>query len=355
MKHILRLLKGGALLMGLLVAGAALLFFATRNEARVPHTVATDPTLPRVEIDGVLFHSRTFGDPANPALIVVHGGPGGDFGYLLNLHRLADDYFVVFYDQRGAGLSPRVDAAELTLAASVADLHRLVTHYGQGSPVYLLGHSWGAMLAAAYIGQHPEQVAGVVLAEPGALDNAGLERFRAQQTASQGGDDYPALVRAIFASLHLDGPDSHAQNDYIFGQMSRRFVASAASGYGCPQPVTPVTPDVSLPPSRFGAVAFNTLFGPGADLSAIQANAANYTGPVLFLASACNHFTGAAFLRGQMDIFPTARLVVVPNAGHEMFSDNPTASLAAVRRHFAGQPDGTDSSTSHMSTKGDTK
>lgn len=213
MKLILRLLKGGALLMGLLLAAAVTLFVTTRNEASVPHTVATDPSLPRVEVNGAVFHSRTFGDPANPALIVVHGGPGGDFGYLLNLHRLEDDYFVVFYDQRGAGLSPRVDEAEHSLAASVADLHGIVRHYGQGRPVYLVGHSWGAMLVAAYIGQHPDAAAGAVLAEPGALDNAGLERFRAQQAAAQGGDYYPALVRAIFASLHLDGPDAHAQND----------------------------------------------------------------------------------------------------------------------------------------------
>jgi proline iminopeptidase len=336
MKLILFLLKGGGLLLGLLLVTAVILFVVTRDEASLPHTVTTDPSLPHVEIDGVLFHSRTFGDLANPALIVVHGGPGGDLGYLLNLHRLEDEYFVVFYDQRGAGLSPRVDAAELSLASSVADLHRIVTHYGQGRPVYLVGHSWGAMLAAAYIGEHPETTAGVVLAEPGALDNAGLERFRAQQAAAQGGSYYPALVRTIFASLHLDGPDAHAQNDYIFGQMSRRFVGSAASGYGCPEPVTPTVPDVPVPPSRFGAVAFNTLFGPEADLSPIQANAANYTRPVLFLASACNNFIGAEFLQGEMDIFPDAKLEIVPQAGHEMFSDNPTESLAAVRRYFSG-------------------
>ncbi|MEM7128824.1 MAG: alpha/beta fold hydrolase [Chloroflexota bacterium] len=97
-------------------------------------------------------------------MVVVHGGPGGDYGYLLNLHELEADYFVVFYDQRGAGLSPRVPAGELTLQSSVDDLHRIVSHFGHGDPVRVVGHSWGAMLAAAYIGQHPDSVMQVILA-----------------------------------------------------------------------------------------------------------------------------------------------------------------------------------------------
>ena len=35
-------------------------------------------------LNGVTFYAEAFGDPASPAAIVVHGGPGGDYRYLLN-------------------------------------------------------------------------------------------------------------------------------------------------------------------------------------------------------------------------------------------------------------------------------
>lgn len=335
MHRIRKVIQAVAWLLGLLLITGIALFIATKGDQSVPATAATDPTLPQVTIDDIRFHAESFGNPENPVVVVVHGGPGGDYGYLLNLHALEETYHVVFYDQRGAGLSPRVPADELTLESSVADLHRIITHYGEGNPVHLIGHSWGAMLAAAYIGQHPDFVTKVVLAEPGGLDNAALERFRNQRATGQGIAYYGTLLWTIFEGIHLDAPDADAQMDYIFGRMSHHFVNSATSSYRCADDqIVAVEPDVSVPPSRFGATAFNTLFGPTADLSPIQANAANYTNEVLFLASACNDFIGEAFQREQMAIFSNARLAVIPDAGHEMVSDNPEDTLAVIRDYF---------------------
>jgi proline iminopeptidase len=322
--------------IGLLIVAVLGLLIATSGSYSVPATVADDPTLPRVTIDGVTFHAETFGDPNDPLVVVVHGGPGGDYGYLLNLHELEDEYYVVFYDQRGAGLSPRVPADELTLQSSVADLHRIITHYSNGEPVRVIGHSWGAMLAAAYVGQHPDSVGQVVLAEPGAMDNETLARFNARQRESaRSADYYRLLVPTIFESLRLNGPDSQAQVDYIYGKMSANFVNTAASGYRCEnETVTAVAPSVPVPPSRFGTTAFQTLFDIANDFSPIADNAGNYSGDVLFLASECNSFIGVDFQREQMVHFPQAELAVIAHAGHEMFGENPAASLAAVRDFF---------------------
>ncbi len=336
-KRILKIIGFSLLgIIGLVIAAFIGLFVSTSGSYSVPATVEDDPTLPSVTIDGVTFHAETFGDAANPVVVVVHGGPGGDYGYLLNLHELSDDYFVVFYDQQGAGLSPRVPAEALTLQNSVANLHRIVTHYGNGEPVRIIGHSWGAMLAAAYVGQHPNSVTQVVLAEPGALDNAGLARFNERQAASaQSAAYYQLLVPTIFESMHLDAPDADASMDYIYGKMSANFVNTAASGYRCEdESVQAVAPSVPVPPNRFGTTAYKTLFGPEADLSPIAANAGNYDGDVLFIASECNSFIGEAFQREQMGLFPQAELAVIADAGHEMFSENPVESIAVVRGFF---------------------
>ena len=55
------------------------------------------------------------------------------------------------------------------VASAISDLDSIVDHYGQGNRVNLIGHSWGAMLVSAYLGQYPEKVDHAVLAEPGFL------------------------------------------------------------------------------------------------------------------------------------------------------------------------------------------
>lgn len=335
MKILLRIIQVVGLLIGIVALAGIGLFIATAGDHSVPDTVATDPTIPHIEIDGVVFHAETFGDPQNPVVVVVHGGPGGNYGYLLNLHQLENDYLVVFYDQRGAGLSPRVDASELSLHSSIADLHRIVTHYGQGEPVHLVGHSWGAMLAAGYIGEHPEFVDKVVLAEPGELADAALEEFRERQSASQGFGFYRVLVPTIFETFHMEPQDVDALTDYIGLRMATAFVGSSEAGYLCTdEPVDTEEPNVPVPPSRLGTTAFNTIFSASADFAQIKVNAPNYTDEVLFIASECSTFTGEELQRAQMTIFPKARLAVIPDAGHEMIGDNPAASLAVIREYF---------------------
>src|SRR6476620_9669553 len=68
----------------------------------VPKTVDQDRSLPSITVNGAMLHSEAFGNPDNPIVVIIHGGPGGDYRDLLNSRDLADHgYRVVFYDQRG--------------------------------------------------------------------------------------------------------------------------------------------------------------------------------------------------------------------------------------------------------------
>jgi proline iminopeptidase len=62
---------------------------------------------------------------------------------------------VVPYDQRGSGLSERMPNEELIMPAFIEDLDVFVDHFSRDGGAMLIGHSWGAMLAAAYCGAHP--------------------------------------------------------------------------------------------------------------------------------------------------------------------------------------------------------
>ncbi len=141
------------------------------TSALVPATVIEDSSMPSIEINGIRLHSITYGDPSDPMILVIHGGPGADHRSQLNFKMLADDgYYVVFYDQMGSGLSERLDAnAYSSVQLYIDELEGVIKYYksSQDQQVVLAGHSWGAMLAIAFTNQNPNEVEGIILAEPG--------------------------------------------------------------------------------------------------------------------------------------------------------------------------------------------
>jgi len=101
-----------------------------------------------------------------PTVVVLHGGPGNDFHYLVPaLRPLAKQYRFVLFDQRGSLFSPvrEKDVEKIGLDVLVDDLETLRAALGEPQLV-LLGHSFGTILAQAYYRKYPEHVAGLVLA-----------------------------------------------------------------------------------------------------------------------------------------------------------------------------------------------
>ena len=102
----------------------------------------------------------------NPALVLLHGGPGGSLGALFRRYNaeLERHFLVVTWEQRGAGRSYRRDipSASMTVAQFVRDLGgvvELVKARFRQDRVILLAHSWGTILGTLYAHRHPENVA----------------------------------------------------------------------------------------------------------------------------------------------------------------------------------------------------
>jgi proline iminopeptidase len=58
----------------------------------VPLTVAEDTSLPAIEMNGSRFHLETFGNPVNPVIIFLHGGPGSDYRSMLTMRERYNGY-----------------------------------------------------------------------------------------------------------------------------------------------------------------------------------------------------------------------------------------------------------------------
>jgi proline iminopeptidase len=310
------------------VTAAALLWIATRGDYPVPATVTDDPSLPAWDVLGIRLHAQAFGPEAGPVVIVLHGGPGGDHRSLLPLAALGDDGFrVLFYDQRGAGLSERVPDSALTLSGHLAELDAIASAASPDAPVILIGHSWGAMLASAYLGTTPERVARAVLIEPGFLSARGADAFLARMRRMT---RTPALLWTMLVSgvraQHVRGPDAEASSDFLYGQVVHAFASHPDTPYHCPGET------FDSPTWRFGARASRAVLAQAsrADLDSLGA-VAGFTGPVLLMSGACNDWTGAPLQERHVRLFANARHSEIPGAGHDVVDDRPEAALAALR------------------------
>lgn len=301
----------------------------TEDGNLVPKTVDGDPALPRIALNGSVFHAETFGDPAAPVIIVLHGGPGHDYRGMLRLRRpvdgvrLEDNHRVVFWDQRSTGLSRRHDPPDVTTAAYDADLLAIVDEFSPDRQVVLIGHSWGGMYASRFIGQHPDRVAGAVLMNSGPLTSALYDELKSHivnlDLWSEWLSDY-AWGQTVIS------PDGHARADYalVMGQ------------FGDSQPLFHLSTSDPEPSWRLGAVAFFELPRDGiANGWDFTTGLEQFTRPVLFVASDLDEVDGISLQKRQVTAFPNASIAVVPGAGHDHQWVKPEETLRPVFSYLA--------------------
>lgn len=279
----------------------------------VPKTVEQDAALPQITVNSTQLHAEAFGHPDSALLIVLHGGPGADYRYLLNCKTFATQgYRVIFYDQRGSGLSKRHPKDSYSLQLMYDDLSAVIAHYktSPNQKVFLLGHSWGGMLATAYINQYPTRINGVVLAEPGGfvwqdvLDY--VERSRDIKFTSE------LLNDLLYADQFLTGKEAeHAILDYKYALLS---IAEGSKG-------SP-TGDEGIPPFwRQGAIVNKALTDIGeTDKPNWTTNLSQYTTKVLFVYSENNSAYGLAHAQKVSAPYPNVQLLKVNGAGHNMIT-----------------------------------
>ena len=102
---------------------------------------------------------------SDPALILLHGGPGTSESALFRHYNSALErhFLVVYWEQRGTGRSfnSSISPQTMTIAQFVRDLDEVVElvrrRFGKDK-VVLLAHSWGTVLGTIYAARYPEKV-----------------------------------------------------------------------------------------------------------------------------------------------------------------------------------------------------
>jgi proline iminopeptidase len=316
-----------------------------------------DPRLPPAPVSGQRFwelptgsriayvHLPAHGRTRRPTPVVfLHGGPGiadmaGDAAYFGQL--TADGFDVWVYDQVGTGRSSRLaDPRQYTIDRQVADLEAIRRRIGADRLV-LLGHSWGAQVAAGYLAAHPAHVAMVVFSSPGplapALDDGSDAEVRSRLTTRQRLDLYRLLVRPRVllgytllqvnpraARAFVGDAEMDARNDRVYN--------AGRAGAHC----RGASPGPALHGLGFYAYQFpqSAAARPWADP---RSQLARLPTPALVIKASCDYLSWATGVDYRQAL-PNAQLVYLHRAGHNAYQDQPAAFLAVVRAFLTGRP-----------------
>jgi pimeloyl-ACP methyl ester carboxylesterase len=153
-------LFGLLVLLVTLAAGATYQAIATaRDRANYP------PPGQMIDVGGYRLHLNCIGE-GSPTVILEHMGDGSSAEWGWVQPELAKTTRVCAYDRAGFGWSDPGPAPR-DAQHSAQDLHILLPNAGIAPPYILVGHSYGANVNRLYAAAHPDDVAGVVLVDPG--------------------------------------------------------------------------------------------------------------------------------------------------------------------------------------------
>lgn len=311
------------------------------RDPRIPPT--TPPGAGRwIMPDGteLAFGSLHAAAPSRTPVVVLHGGPGvpdlaGDLESLRGLAAQGHDVYA--YAQLGAGSSSRLaDPTGYTVTRGVADLEQVRRRIG-APRVILIGHSYGAFLAAAYMAAHPDRVEKVVFTSPGSLvDGLSGGALQSRLTWPQRLHTYALLVRPrlllAYALLQVNPVAAHSfAGDPELDARQDLVYAATAPALHCP--------------GRSGAALHGTGFYANqvpqsrqpAPVPDIVERLRTVHVPALVIKGQCDYIdwrTAAEYV----ETIPGARLSYLRGAGHELKSDRPVAYQAAIEAFLDGRP-----------------
>lgn len=266
--------------------------------------------------DGVSLHAEIHGNRSAPVTVVFcHGYTLDSRSWQAQCPALGGSARLVLWDHRGHGRSEIGPYEHLTMDQLAQDLLDVIEQAAPHGPVVLVGHSMGGMSILALADQRPEI-------------------FSSRVTAV-------ALVTTSAGPMHVD-LDLPARASAVVSWLGLRTVSWCVRGR--------IDPGIhvlrklawllaQLP--QFSRVSTELLMRLEASLKSMpvqvigrllpevlrfnkQSALRNLRGtPILVVAAENDWIVSAEHSRAIADLLPSARLVVIPNAGHTVIVDRP--------------------------------
>ena len=246
-------------------------------------------------------------------LVIVHGGPVMDHSYLLpHLLTLAEDYQLIFYDQRACGRSSlAVDSASMNLDGFVEDIEL--------EKINLLGHSWGGLLATKYGIKYSAHLNKLILSNsmaPSSEDWQAESQKVAAANTPQDAADRQAIING--GALQSDDPRDAIRSLLLLSFRHQVYDTASLSKLDLYVPK-----DYMVRSSVFG------LLGPDLASYDLYAELGKITVPTLLLYGETEH-APAIFTDKMLERLPNARLEIIDQSGHFPFLEQPARFTRTV-------------------------
>lgn len=256
-------------------------------------------------VDGMRLHYELAGE-RGPLVVLTHGLGGRLEFFDAHVEALTRSYRVLRWDLRGAGRSEKPPGTYSPMLFS-SDLAGLLDHLGEHT-AYLVGHSGGGVVAQRFALDHPDRALGLVLvstsSEVGAKATAAWNRLA--DTIEQRGfgpaerDPDPRGFGPAFAASHPD----------VVRQLAEQTRANDPRAYAASA-------------RAFGAYNWT------AELATLRV-------PTLIVQGLADRMTppGGSVIMSRR--IPKSRLVMIPEAGHNLPIEMPTVFTTAILAFFGG-------------------
>jgi L-proline amide hydrolase len=260
-----------------------------------------------------------------PAIIAMHGGPGGTHRGLMPYVELADTYPVILYDQLGNGMSAKFvddinDQSTWTVEHFVKEISQ-IREVLNLDEVIIAGHSWGGTLSAEYAVKNEKGLKAAIFGSPLISTPQWVADNREWITMLP--QKYQDAINTHEAAGTFDDPEYREAEDAFYDQ---HMCHGECVDYGFRKD------------SKSGnRTMYRTMWGPS-EFTAngtlkdydISLKLHTVEVPVLMI---CGEYDEAApkSCKKFADMVPIAENVVVPNAGHAILGEAKDMVIATIR------------------------
>jgi proline iminopeptidase len=267
------------------------------------------------------FHRLGEGEP----VVVMPGGPRFGHAHLRpGFDLLANGRQIVYYDERGSGASPLGNPDLVTTAGTLSDLDALLDGLDIARAT-LAGHSLAAHMVALYAATRPTRVRALVLVHPAPPLTPQLMEVFGKEMASRRGPEDTEEIQRIEESPEYAARDLNTLEQYYrlyYAPFFRDRDTALAADFG----FTQLTAEnvIGTGGRLFSDFGEHDLPGKLAEIGCPTLVVHGELDPVPVESS-----------RFIADHIPSARLIVISNANHFSFIEDPDRFAAEVEPFLA--------------------
>ncbi|MCC6434217.1 MAG: alpha/beta hydrolase [Acidimicrobiales bacterium] len=255
-------------------------------------------------VRGQRFHFLEWGDPANPPIVLLHGGNQSSHSWdLVSLH-LADRYHVYALDQRGHGDSEWNRELDYSMAAMAADARAFIADQGLVDPI-VFGHSMGGRITLTMAVAEPTLAKALVIVDVG------------PEISAEGAK---TIQNFVIRNLEFDDLEVFLDNVEKYDPFRSRVHIERTMKYNVLRRVDG---------KYISKVDHRRIPVRNRDLTLDQM--ATLDLPVLVVRGEQSNILEPDAAQRFVDALPQGRLVTIPNCGHNVHSGNTGGFLDAVR------------------------